>query len=82
MSFLEMGETAVIDDGQEFVCYGNVNFEGKNYAFLVNQKDQKEKLVVEQKQDGNELELEIIEDESLKKQLLDMLVQKSKKFFE
>ena len=76
MSFLEVGETAVIEDGKEYACYANIPCEGKRYAFLVNIKDKNEKLIVEQRTNLGELELEIISDGELKEKLMDLFLKK------
>lgn len=76
MNFLEVGETIVVDDGKEYVCYASIPYQEKMYAFLVSRTDKKKRLIVEQKNINGELGLEIIDNEELKQKLMNLFLEK------
>ena len=79
MSYLEIGETAVIDDNSEYVCFANIEHNDKKYAFLMTNVKPIKIVFVEQVLSGDELELHIVDDPELKKVLLNKYEEKIKK---
>ena len=39
MEKLEFGETAVLEDGTEYVCFARLEENGEDYVYLVSQED-------------------------------------------
>lgn len=76
MNYLEVGETILADDNNEYVCYASIPYQEKMYAFLVSTKDKNIKLIAEQKNVDGELALEIVENENLQSKLKDLFLEK------
>lgn len=76
MEKLEFGETAVLEDGSEYVCFARLEENGIDYVYLVsNFKPLKVRFAKQNIIDGK-LQLEIIQDPELKKHLLELFKDK------
>ena len=76
MEKLEFGETAVLEDGTEYVCFARLEENGEDYVYLVsNFKPLKVRFAKQNLVDG-ELRLEIVQDQELKQQLLELFKDK------
>ncbi len=76
MEKLEFGETAVLEDGKEYVCFANIEEDGNNYAYLVSNFKPFEVRFAKQITNNGELLLEIVEDQILKEHLFDLFKEK------
>ena len=70
MEKLEFGETAVLEDGKEFICFKTLTEEGIDYVYLVSNYKPVEVRFAKQTIVNGELLLEIVEDQDLKEHLL------------
>lgn len=76
MEKLEFGETAVLEDGTEYVCFARLEENGEDYVYLVsNFKPLKVRFAKQNLVDG-ELRLEIVQDQELKQHLLELFKDK------
>ena len=76
MEKLEFGETAVLEDGTEYVCFARLEENGNDYVYLVsNFKPLKVRFAKQNIVDG-ELRLDIIQDQELKQHLLELFKDK------
>ena len=76
MEKLEFGETAVLEDGTEYVCFARLEENGNDYVYLVsNFKPLKVRFAKQKIVDG-ELILDIIQDQELKQHLLELFKDK------
>lgn len=76
MEKLEFGETAVLEDGTEYVCFARLEENGEDYVYLVsNFKPLKVRFAKQNLVDG-ELRLDIVQDQELKKHLLELFKEK------
>lgn len=76
MEKLEFGETAVLEDGTEYVCFAQLEENGVDYVYLVsNFKPLKVRFASQQIVNG-ELQLEIVQDQELKLHLLELFKEK------
>lgn len=71
MEKLEFGETAVLEDGKEFICFKTLTEEGVDYVYLVSNYKPVEVRFAKQTIVNGELLLEIVEDQDLKEHLLE-----------
>ena len=71
MEKLEFGETAVLEDGKEFICFKTLTEEGVDYVYLVSNYKPVEVRFAKQTIVNGELLLEIVEDQELKEHLLE-----------
>ena len=76
MEKLEFGETAVLEDGTEYVCFARLEENGEDYVYLVsNFKPLKVRFAKQNLVDG-ELRLEIVHDQEIKQHLLELFKDK------
>lgn len=76
MEKLEFGETAVLEDGTEYVCFARLEENGNDYVYLVsNFKPLKVRFAKQNIVDG-ELRLDIIQNQELKQHLLELFKDK------
>ncbi len=77
MDKLKFGETAVLVDGKEYICFTALNLENKDYVGLISNTQPIEVLFARQViQDGN-LELTVVEDRSEKERLVKLFKEKN-----
>ncbi|MGN1371448.1 MAG: hypothetical protein ACI4XM_04170 [Candidatus Coprovivens sp.] len=72
MEKLEFGETAVLENGKEYVCFANLEENGVDYVYLVSNFKPLEVRFAKQVMNGEELLLEIVQDQALKEHLLEL----------
>ena len=72
MELLKIGETAVLENEKEYVCFETQTIDNVNYAFLMTNVRPLEIAIVEQKMNNNnDLELVFVTDEGIKEKLLE-----------
>lgn len=71
MEKLEFGETAVLENGKEFICFKTLSEDGVDYVYLVSNYKPLEVRFAKQTIVNGELLLEIVEDQELKEHLLE-----------
>lgn len=71
MEKLEFGETAVLENGKEFICFKTLTEDGVDYVYLVSNYKPLEVRFAKQVILNGELLLEIVEDQALKEHLLE-----------
>ena len=76
MEKLNFGETAVLDNNKEFVCFASIEENGNSYVYLVSNFKPLEVRFAKQTLNNGELFLEIIEDEALKERLYNLFKDK------
>lgn len=69
MEKLEFGETAVLENGKEFICFKTLTEDGVDYVYLMSNYKPLEVRFAKQIIVNGELLLEIIEDQELKEHL-------------
>lgn len=72
MEKLEFGETAVLENGKEYVCFASLEENGVDYVYLVSNFKPLEVRFAKQVMNGEELLLEIVQDQALKEHLLEL----------
>lgn len=77
MEKLVFGETAVLENGKEYVCFGRLEENGQDYVYLVSNSKPLEVRFAKQSLDSGILKLEIIEDQSLKQYLYQVFQSKN-----
>lgn len=76
MEKLTFGETAVLENGKEYVCFASLEEDGVDYVYLVsNFKPLEVRFAKQVINDGN-LSLEIVADQQLKEHLLMLFQEK------
>ena len=78
MKNVEFGEQLTFEDGRDYVCYGIITDDGKNYIFLSNINDKNDKIVAEEKLTNEDLALVIIKNEDELSKLKRLFEQKYK----
>lgn len=76
MEKLEFGETAVLEDGKEYVCFASLEENGVDYVYLVSNFKPLEVRFAKQVVNDGELLLEIVQDQALKEHLLELFKEK------
>ena len=76
MEKLEFGETAVLENGKEYICFANLEEDGNDYVYLVSNFKPLEVRFAKQIISNNELLLEIVQEQSLKEHLLEAFKEK------
>lgn len=76
MEKLEFGETAVMEDGKEYVCFGQIEEDGADYVYLVSNSKPLEVRFAKQMVVDNAVQLEIVEDKDLKLRLYELFKMK------
>lgn len=71
MEKLEFGETAVLENGKEFICFKTLTEDGIDYVYLVSNSKPLEVRFAKQTIVNGELLLEIVEDQELKEHLFE-----------
>lgn len=71
MELLKIGETAVLENEKEYVCFETQTIDNVNYAFLMTNVRPLEIAIVEQKMNEGSLELTFVTDEGIKEKLLE-----------
>jgi len=77
MEKLEFGETAVLENGKEYVCFSQIEENGTDYVYLVSNFKPLEVRFAKQVIINGDLQLEIVEDQFLKEHLLELFKQKN-----
>ena len=77
MEKLEFGETAVLENGKEYVCFSQIEENGTDYVYLVSNFKPLEVRFANQVIINGDLQLEIVEDQFLKEHLLELFKQKN-----
>jgi len=71
---LNKGEIATLDNDKEYICVATLTDNGKDYVFLMsNFKPLEIRFAIQTLNANNELELEIVNDESEKRHILELL---------
>lgn len=76
MEKLELGETAILENGKEYICFSAIEENGIDYVYLLSNFKPLEVKFAKQKINNGNLELEIIENPK-EKQYVYELFQKS-----
>ena len=76
MEKLEFGETAVLEDGTEYVCFAQLEENGEDYVYLVSNFKPLKVRFAKQNIVNGELQLEIIQDPELKQHLFELFKNK------
>ena len=76
MEKLEFGETAVLEDGKEYVCFASLEENGVDYVYLVSNFKPLEVRFAKQIISNGDLLLEIVQDQALKEHLLELFKEK------
>ena len=76
MEKLKFGETAILENGKEYVCFKELIENGESYVYLMTNAKPLEVRFAKQTIVNNELQLTIIEDEKLKQHLYDLFTKK------
>ena len=79
MEKLKFGETAVLENGKEYICFSELEENGTSYVYLITNSKPLEVRFAKQTLNNGELELTIIEDQNEKQHLLNAFAQKNKK---
>lgn len=74
MKKLDFGEVAILENGEEYTCFANVELEGKTYAFLMKHTTQTSIKIARQDLVDGRLSLTIIKDETQKKKILNLYI--------
>lgn len=69
MEKLEFGETAVLENGKEYICFASIEENGDSYVYLVSNFKPLEVRFAKQVLVDGGLQLEIIQDQNLKQHL-------------
>ena len=72
MEKLEFGETVVLENGKEFVCFASLQENGIEYVYLVSNFKPLEVRFAKQILVGDKLQLEMIQDPTLKQHLFEL----------
>ena len=76
MEKLEFGETAVLENGKEYVCFASLEENGIDYVYLVSNFKPLEVRFAKQVINNDELLLEIVQEQTLKEHLLELFKDK------
>lgn len=74
MKHIEFGEQLTFEDEKDYICYGIVTNDNKNYIFLSNVTDKNDTLIAEEKFINNDLSLEIVEDNNMLQNLKKLFI--------
>lgn len=72
MEKLEFGETAVLENGKEYVCFASLEDNGEDYVYLVSNFKPLEVRFAKQILTEGSLQLEIVQDPTLKQHLFEL----------
>jgi hypothetical protein len=75
MEKLGFGETAILDNNEEYTCFANVVFEGETYAFLMSHTQPVVVKIARQNLIDGVLSLTIIKDEAKKKKIVKLYME-------
>lgn len=76
MEKLEFGETAVLENGKEYICFASLEENGIDYVYLVSNFKPLEVRFAKQTINNGELLLEIVQEQALKEHLLELFKDK------
>lgn len=76
MDKLVFGETAVLEDGTEYVCFAQLEENGVDYVYLVSNVKPLKVRFASQRIVNGQLQLEIVQDQELKLHLLELFKEK------
>ena len=79
MEKLKFGETAVLENAKEYICFASLEENGVDYVYLVSNFKPLEVKFVIQKQSDDGLELEVIKEKAKKEYLYKKFQEKSAK---
>lgn len=72
MEKLEFGETAVLENGKEYICFSSIEENGVDYVYLVSNFKPLEVRFAKQILINGVLQLEIVTNQELKKHLYEL----------
>lgn len=72
MNKINIGEVIELENGQEYVCFGAINENGRDFVYLISNFKPLKVRFAEQHFVNNELAISIVEDQQLKEHLLDV----------
>ncbi len=76
MDKLQFGETAVLEDGKEYVCFCELEDGGNSYVYLVTSSKPVEVCFARQRLENGVLELDLIAEQREKERLLSLFQEK------
>ena len=79
MDKLQIGETAVLENGKEYMCFFETEDNGNSYAYLMTKQKPIEIVFAKQIINSGELLLEIVEEQKEKEQLLSIFQKQNQK---
>ena len=81
MDKIKYGETIVLEDGKEYSCFANIDYQDKDYIFLISDQNSLEIKFAEQKLIDGEFQIQFVTSKELKHQLLKKFEEKHGKNF-
>ena len=72
MEKLQFGETAVLENGKEYVCFASLEENGESYVYLVSNFKPLEVRFAKQTLINGVLQLQIVQDTDLKQHLFEL----------
>ena len=72
MDKIKFGETIELENGKEYVCFGELMDDGVDYVYLVSNKMPIEVIFAKQTMDEDDIKLRIVTDKDEKQKLLDL----------
>ena len=72
MKRLDIGETIVLEDQKEFICFQRIQDEGKEYVFMMSNSKPLEVFFAEEIQEGDTMRLEKVADPEKKRRLMQL----------
>lgn len=79
MEKLEFGETAVLDGGKEYICFGTAEVDNNSYVYLVSNSKPIDVKFAKQILANGELNLELVSSSEEKERLLQVFKDKMSK---
>lgn len=72
MDKIKFGETIELENGKEYVCFGELMDDGVDYVYLVSNKMPIEVIFAKQTMNEDDIKLSIVTDKDEKQKLLDL----------
>ncbi len=72
MDKIKFGETIELENGKEYVCFGELMDDGVDYVYLVSNKMPIEVIFAKQTMSEDDIKLSIVTDKDEKQKLLDL----------
>ncbi len=76
MEKLQFGETAVLEDGKEYVCFCELEDNGNSYVYLVTASKPVEVCFAKQRLENDNLVLDLVSNQNEKEHLLALFQEK------